>query len=141
MRAAFPALVTALALGGCAAQPTPSQVYEAYHAHSAEGMTFDEDAAHYTVRKRAEVERRIPALMQRLGVSRDDALRRYLDLSQAVARCKRIELIEQRIDGATAHLRYRQADTCGNASAAQETQRVRMLDEGGWKIDEVEIDV
>lgn len=81
----------------------------------------------------------MPLLMKKMNKTRDEAIRVYLEFSQAVASCKQIELAEETVKGNVARLTYKQTDVCGNISPAQETQRIRLVNENGWKIDEVEI--
>jgi hypothetical protein len=47
--------------------------------------------------------------------------------------------VKEVIDRNTAMLEYSQKDICGNESTSQEKQSLRMINEGGWKIDEIEI--
>lgn len=77
--------------------------------------------------------------MKQMNKSRDDVIELYLNLSREVAKCKEITLDSEVIEGDTALLEYSQKDVCGNESATTEKQKVRMKNEGGWKIDEVEI--
>lgn len=140
------ASAAALLLGLCACKEakSPAAFYEEYYAKSAAGFaSLDEDAAYHSKRKRAEVEAKLPAMMQSMGKTREEVVALYLDLAKATAHCKKIELAEQQVSDTTAQLTYRQTDVCGNASttppSAPQSQRVRLVNEGGWKIDHVEI--
>ncbi|HET6397708.1 MAG TPA: hypothetical protein VFF91_12845 [Pseudoxanthomonas sp.] len=134
------AMVLPFIIVGCQKEESPSTFYERYNQKVVSGIsTLEDDARFYSSRKRKEVESRIPAFMKKTNKTREEAIRFYLDFSQAVAKCKKIELVEEVIDGEVAHLTYNQEDVCGNTSPIQETQKVRLVNENGWKIDEVEI--
>ena len=117
---------------------TPAEVYLDYHARSAEGMTFEEDITYYSAATLATVEDRIASLVERSGRTREEAIELYLDLSQAGAKCSRLELVEERIDGATAELVFNASSTCPDASSPSQ-QKVTLVLEGGWKLEDVEI--
>jgi hypothetical protein len=124
---------------GCESEPTPSEVYEEYNLKVSNGMTFDEEKAYYTERKKNEVESKIPQYMKKMNKSREEVIKFYTDFSQSVAKCKEITLIKESIDGVKAVLIYDQKDICGNDSGANEKQTVHMINDGKWKIDDVEI--
>ena len=52
----------ALLLVGCAEPESPSQFYERYNQRVIDGISFADDAAHFSARKRAQVEARLAAL-------------------------------------------------------------------------------
>lgn len=134
------AIALSFIIAGCQKEESPSAFYERYNQKVISGIsTLEEDARFYSSRKRKEVESKIPAFMKKTNKTREEAIRFYLDFSQAVAKCKKIELVKEVIDAKVAHLTYNQTDVCGNTSPAQETQKVRLVNENGWKIDEVEI--
>lgn len=136
----IPAIVSAILFVGCKGNDGPSATYEAYYKKAAAGISaFEEDAQFYSARKRAEVEQKIPAMMQSMGKSREDVVALYLAMSKAVAQCKKITLDREEVSGTLATLTYRQEDTCGNKPSGPEFQKVRLLNENGWKIDHVEV--
>lgn len=145
--AATAAAAVLLGLCACKEAQSPTAFYEAYYARSAAGFaSLDEDAAYHSKRKRAEVEAKLPAMAQGMGKTREEVVALYLDLAKATAHCKKIELAEQQVSDTAAQLTYHQMDVCGNASttapsapSAPQTQRVRLVNEDGWKIDHVEI--
>lgn len=129
-----------LALAGCDNSQDPNAFYTAYYKKSAEGIaTLDEDAKHFSARKRDEVEQKFPAMMQGMNKSWEEVAQIYLQMSKAVAKCKNIELESEKTVGDIAVLVYRQTDVCGNVSQGPEKQKIRLVKEGGWKIDQVEI--
>ena len=128
-----------LFLGGCSAEKSPSQVYNEYNSKVINGIGYDEDKAYYSKRKQEEVESQLPQYMEQMNKSRDEVIELYLSFSREVAKCKEITLVKEVIEGDTALLEYSQKDICGNESPSPEKQDVRMVKEGGWKIDDVEI--
>lgn len=136
------AVALLLVLSACkqTQEQSPSAFYADYYAKSAAGFaSFDEDAEYHSKRKRAEVEGKMPAMMQNMGKTREEVITIYLNMSKAVAQCKKIELTGQQVRENTAQLTYRQLDTCGNTSSTPQIQHVRLVNEDGWKIDHVEI--
>jgi hypothetical protein len=123
----------------CSPEKSPGQIYEEYNSRVIQGINYDDDKAYYTKRKQAEVESKIPQYMETMNKSRDEVIQVYLELSREVAKCKEIQLVKEVIDRDTAMLEYSQKDICGNESMSQEKQSIRMINEGGWKIDEIEI--
>lgn len=124
-----------LLLVGCAEPESPSEFYERYNQKVIDGLSFAEDAAHFSARKRAQVEARLAAAEQ----GREQLIAAYLQFSREVARCKTLHLQSQQLQEQRAELLYTQTDSCGNAAAEPEKHRVKLVWEDGWKIDEVEI--
>lgn len=140
MRRGYGLALLLIVLAGCQKQEAPDAFYERYYQKSASGIaTLEEEAHFYSARKRADVEQKIPAMMKMMGKTRDEVARVYLDMSQTLARCKKIELAGQSVSGNVAELTYRQTDVCGSTSTSPESQKVRLVNEDGWKIDHVEI--
>lgn len=137
-----PAALLILALSACSSSKAPSAVYEEYNQRVIAGMSFEDEMEYYTRRKRLQVEEQFPELMSRMDRTRAEVIETYQRVSREVAKCMEITLADERIDGATALLVYDQTNTCEGTSAdggASGKQSIRMIDEGGWKIDEVEI--
>ena len=124
---------------GCAAEKSPSQIYSEYNSKVIDGISYVEDKAYYTKRKQEEVESKTPQYMKQMDKSRDEVIEFYLKFSREVAKCKEITLVNKVIEADTAFLEYSQKDICGNESTSQEKQMIRMINEDGWKIDDVEI--
>ncbi len=119
---------------------SPHAFYTDYTQKTITGkLSFEEDATHFSNRKRSELEPKMLAMMTSSGKTREELTRIYLDFSRGVAKCKKIELESESINGNVATLVYKQTDICGNKSATQELQKVRLVNEDGWKIDNVEI--
>ncbi len=123
----------------CSAEKSPSQVYNEYNSKVIDGIGYDEDKAYYSKRKQEEVESKFPQYMGQMNKSRDEVIELYLSFSREVAKCKEITLVNEVIEGDTALLEYSQKDICGNESASPEKQVIKMVKEGAWKIDDVEI--
>ena len=77
--------------------------------------------------------------MKQMGKSHTEVIEVYLNVSREVARCKEITLVSEVIDANIAILEYSQKDICGNESSSQENQKIKMVNENGWKIDDIEI--
>jgi hypothetical protein len=123
----------------CSSEKSPGQVYEEYNSRAIQGINYDDDMAYYTKRKQEEVESKIPQYMETMEKSRDEVIKVYIEFSRALAKCKEITLVKEVVDLNTAVLEYSQKDICGNESTSQEKLSIRMINEGGWKIDDIEI--
>jgi hypothetical protein len=123
----------------CSAEKSPGQIYEEYNSRVIQGINYEDDKAYYTKRKQEEVESKIPQYMETMKKSRDEVVKVYLEFSRELAKCKEIILVKEVVDRNTAVLEYSQKDICGNESTSQEKQSIRMINEGGWKIDDIEI--
>ena len=124
---------------GCSSEKTPGQVYDEYNSKVINGISFNDDKAYYSKRKQAEVESKFPGYMERMDKSREEVIEVYLNFSRELAKCKELKLESEDIYGEKAFLKYSQKDICGNATDREERQLIRMIKEGGWKIDDVEI--
>ena len=124
---------------GCSSDKTPGQVYDEYNSKVINGINFNDDKAYYSKRKRAEVESKFPEYMESMDKSREEVIEVYLNFSRELAKCKELELVSEDIYGKKAFLKYSQKDICGNATDREERQLIRMINEGGWKIDDIEI--
>jgi len=120
---------------------TPSQVYDEYNSKVIDGIKFNDDKAYYSKRKQAEVESKFPEYMKNMDKSREEVIESYLDFWRELAKCKELELVSEVIDGDGAILKYSQTDICGNATDREEEQLIRMINEDGWKIDDVVISI
>ena len=139
MRMKSLALVILLILSSCTSPESPSKTYEEYNRRVITGLEFTKEKEYFTTKKNAEIESKFPQYMKQMNKSREKVIEFYVNFSQSVAKCKEISLVEERIDGDKAFLLYEQKDICGNSSTVPEKQSVRMINENGWKIDEVEI--
>ena len=123
----------------CSPEKSPGQIYEEYNSRVIQGINYDDDKAYYTKRKQEEVESKIPQYMETMKRSRDEVINLYLTFSRELAKCKEITLAKEIIERNTAVLEYSQKDICGNESTSQEKQSIRMINEDGWKIDDIVI--
>lgn len=133
--------VSLFVLSACAPDKSPSEIYEQYNSQVVQGISFDDDKVYYTKRKQQEVESKFPQYMESMKKSRKEVIQAYLEFSQELAKCKKIELAKEIIDGNAATLEYLQTDICGNESNSEEKQTVEMIYESGWKIDDVVISI
>ena len=124
---------------GCSSEKTPGQVYDEYNSKVINGINFNDDKAYYSKRKQAEVESKFPEYMESMDKSREEVIEVYLNFSRELAKCKELKLVSEDIYGEKAFLKYSQKDICGNATDREEKQLIRMINEGGWKIDDIEI--
>ena len=131
--------VILILLIGCSSEKSPSQVYNEYNSKVIEGISFDDDKAYYSKRKQDEVESKFPQYMKKMEKSREEVIEFYLSFSREVAKCKELILVKEVMNGDLAILEYSQKDICGNESVSQEKQLIRMVNEDGWKIDDIEI--
>lgn len=132
------AFCAALQLVACSAGDTPQAAYAAYNRGIVDGISYEQEASWYSARNREVVEARIDALMERTNRSRDEVLAYYLSFTREYARCVDIELIQANVEGAQAELLYRQTNHC-DSSEAMPQRKVQMIDENGWKIDQMEL--
>ncbi|WKE64260.1 hypothetical protein PVT67_11215 [Gallaecimonas kandeliae] len=133
-------LFLALAATACQQQESPDDFYRGYNQKVIAGMaSLEEDAAYYSARKRQEMAAHLEAFMAQSHKTKAQAIAFYLDFSHAVAKCKKITLVSQQQDGDVANLTYNQQDVCGNPTAVPETQKVRLVREDGWKIDDISL--
>ena len=130
-----------LILSACTADKPPSQIYEEYNAKVIQGIDFDDEKTYFTKRKQEEVEAKMPQYMESMNKTRAEVIKIYLDFSRGLAKCKEIALVKEDITGNTATLEYSQKDICGNESTSQEKQSIRMINENGWKIDDVVVSI
>ena len=124
---------------GCSSEKTPGQVYDEYNSKVINGINFNDDKAYYSKRKQAEVESKFPEYMESMDKSREEVIEVYLNFSRELAKCKELKLVSEDIYGEKSFLKYSQKDICGNATDREEKQLIRMINEGGWKIDDIEI--
>lgn len=104
-----------------------------------DGISFDDEKSYYTKRKQNEIESKFPQYMQKMKKSRNEVMEFYSKFSREHAKCKELSLIRETINGNIAELEYAQKDICGNTSSTPEKQLIRMINEDGRKIDDVEI--
>ncbi|MFL0797217.1 MAG: hypothetical protein K6L73_06960 [Cellvibrionaceae bacterium] len=131
--------VFALLLTACSSKESPSQVYDRYTQQVISGIDYKTDLSFYTERKQREIDGQVPKYMQNMHMSRKAVEEMYVSEAKRLAKCKELTLLEEKqINPKVAFLLYAQKDTCGKKTIAQEKQKVRMFNEGGWKIDEVE---
>lgn len=128
-----------LTLTACGEKNAPSDVYEEYNSKVVNGLSFKDEKKYYSTSKLAEVEASFPRYMAQMKKSKEEVIKFYQDFSQSVAKCKSIKLLEELITDNSAVLIYSQTDICGNESANNEKQTVKMINENGWKIASVEI--
>jgi hypothetical protein len=126
-------------LFGCSMEKSPSQVYIEYNSKVIAGISYEDDKAYFSERKRREVESKMPQYIKQMNKSGDEVIALYLEFSRGLAKCKEISLVSEVIESDMASLEFSQKDICGNESTSTEKQKIKMIKEGGWKIDDVVI--
>ena len=126
-------------LFGCSVEKSPSQIYIEYNSRVIAGISYDDENVYFSKRKQLEVESKMPLYMKQMNKSRDEVIAVYLEFSKGLAKCKEISLLSEAIATETASLEFSQRDVCGNESTSTEKQVIKMVKEGGWKIDDVVI--
>ncbi len=126
-------------LNGCSSKESPSQVYERYNKLLVSDMDYKTDLSFYTHRKQQEIEQQLPKYMRNMHMNRQQVEEMYLVQSRNITKCKALKLLEEKqINPKVTFLLYEQREICGGKVRTQEKQKVRMFDEGGWKIDDIE---
>jgi hypothetical protein len=133
--------LSVLVLSACTPDKSPGQIYEEYNSKVIQGIDFNDEKAYFTKRKQEEVEAKMPQYMESMNKTRAEVIKVYLEVSRGLAKCKEIALVKEEINGNTAMLEYSQKDMCGNESTSQERQSIRMINENGWKIDDVVVSI
>jgi len=128
-------------LFGCSTEKSPSLVYIEYNSKIIVGISFDDENDYFSKRKQQEVELKMPQYMKQMNKSRDEVIAIYLEFSKGLAKCKEISLVSEIIETNKASLEFSQKDICGNESTSTAKQLVKMVKEGGWKIDNVVISI
>ncbi|MBV1909791.1 MAG: hypothetical protein KUG78_10755 [Kangiellaceae bacterium] len=126
-------------LFSCSVEKSPSQVYIEYNSRVIAGLSFDDEKVYFSKRKQQKVESKMPQYMKQMTKSRNEVIAVYLEFSKSLAKCKEISLVSEVIETKKASLEFSQKDICGNESTSTEKQVVKMVKEGGWKIDDVVI--
>ena len=83
----------------------------------------------------------MPQYMESMNKTRVEVIKVYLEFSRALAKCKEITLVKEELAGNKATLEYSQKDICGNESTSQGKQTIQMINENGWKIDDVVVSI
>lgn len=131
-------VILAMLLSGCDSEPvSPEEVYRAYIARSAEGMSFDEELDFWSEEKLAQLKEKLESLMERSGKTREEAIALYMDISKRTAECTALELLSKEVGQSTANIVFAATDTCGEATDAR--HNIRLVLEQEWKLEEVEV--
>ena len=139
MTKSLSSVLLASLLFSCSVEKSPSQVYIEYNSRVIAGLSFDDEKVYFSKRKQQEVESKMPQYMKQMTKSRNEVIAVYLEFSKSLAKCKEISLVSEVIETKKASLEFSQKDICGNESTSTEKQVVKMVKEGGWKIDDVVI--
>ena len=127
-------------LSACGQQAqSPSDVYLAYHERSAQAMSFDEESSYFSARQQAGIDEKIASMVERTGKSHDEITSLYLKVSQDTAKCSTLSLVEERIEGDNAFLVFDATGNCPETPTSDSRHEVTLVQENGWKFDEVEI--
>lgn len=113
---------------------SPQQVYDRYHKLVKNGRNFDEDKAFYSQSRQAEVMTKASTMARANGGSIEDITNAYLQMTELMAKCSDLTLIDERINGVKAYLTYRIEDLCENDLGTEGRESIELVNEGGWKI-------
>lgn len=116
---------------------TPTAFYERYRSVVLEGRTFDEDAAFYSARKRAEVE----AALAARGGDANEIKAMYLDFTARAEACGTRRLVSEEVADTRARLVYEIVGCADYAQAEIARDIIDLVDEKGWKIDSNETSI
>ncbi len=123
---------------GCNPEPgNPEDIYLAYMARSAQGMSFDNELGFWSKQKIAQLEEKIESLMERSGKNRQEAIDFYMDFSKRIAECTALELVSKEVIQSTANIVFAATGTCGEVTDSR--HKVRLVFEREWKLDDVEM--
>lgn len=125
----------------CAQAQTPREVYEEYRGREIAGLAFDGQSPYFSKRKWAEVEESLDEAVRQNNKSRAELMAFFSKFSQRIEKCMSITLLEETVTGNRAAVIYAQEDNCNKDPdvTVAPTRIVTMVDEDGWKIDEIEM--
>lgn len=134
----FVLLVVASFLGGCS--ESPAEAHRKIIEHEATVETYEALKASYSDRKRQAMDEAVSAAMQKGRNSEKQIQEMSLKMFHKFATCKKLMLLSEEVSGNSAVLTYRSSDTCFSEEPNVNQEIVYMVNEGGWKIDEIEIE-
>lgn len=138
MRLLFSLLL--LFLTACDTLDSPRLTYERYVENEKAGITsFDEFINSYSERKQEEIELSIVEAVEKNPEKNKESVKsNSLKIFQRFAKCKKLEFLSEEINGKKATVTYKSTDNCSGRNDIT-TEIIFMINENGWKIDEIDI--
>jgi hypothetical protein len=133
----FIVVLLVLIVAGCS--ETPAETHRRITSQEATVSTFEELKASYSKRKQAQMDSELSSQAQLSGKSKEQIMAASLKLFRRFADCKRLKLVGEEVNGSRAILTYENSDTCFSKEPNVNREIVHMVNENGWKIDEIEI--
>ena len=135
------ALSLMLLLIACGEKKPPAEIYQEYNNRVISGLPFDEEIAYFSKRKALEIEEAIAKAMQQSNKTRPEIIAVFNSMAQKIEKCMSISLLEEMIDGNQATVTFSQKDTCNQDPDLKVAGKriISMVDEDGWKIDEIDM--
>jgi hypothetical protein len=128
-------IIMAFLILGCSQSESPKEIYDRYVQLEISGITVEQFMSSYSKRKQEEIESSVKDAMEKNGLTRKQTIETYLPIFQRFAKCKKLILLDEKIEGNKAVVSYESTDDCaGEINVKKEI--VYMVNEGGWKIDD-----
>jgi len=134
----FSVTIIILFVAGCA--DSPSAAHQKIMSHEAVVESFEALKASYSKRKQAQMDADLSGQAKTSGKSKEEIAAASLKLFKHFARCKNLKLLSEVVAGDKAVLTYENSDTCFSEEPNVNREIVHMVNESGWKIDEIEIE-
>lgn len=137
----FTLLFIVIFISACGETTNPAQVYEEYNEKVKQGLSFELEKLYFTKKKNKEVDEQIEVYMKSMNKTEKEVIEFYSKFSKSVAKCSEIKLLNQNITKEFTELIYELEDLCNENSNGKGLLKVRMVEENGWKIDEIKIEL
>ena len=124
---------------GCSQRESPRNTYDRYVQLEISGITVDQFISSYSHRKQLEIEASVVTVMEKNRLNRIQAIEKLLPMFQSFAKCKKLEFLDEEIDGDSAIIYYKSTDDCVKGQVNIKKEIIYMMYENGWKIDDNDI--
>ena len=131
--------ISILLILGCSQSESPKEIYDRYVQMEMSGITVEQFMASYSKRKQVEIEGAVKEAMKKNGLDREQTIENLLPLLQNFSKCKSLEFLDEKIDGDKATVSYKSTDDCVKGEINIKKEVIYMVNEGGWKIDNNDI--
>ncbi len=124
-----------LAVSGCKEEVSlsPDQTYQTYYSKVIEGRSFEEDLGYHAKIRQDEVLSSLDARSKATGQAEEQIKKAYIDFTHGLAKCGKLSLLNETIDGGNASLNYAVEDICDTDFNSKLNVKM-ILEKGGWKI-------
>lgn len=116
---------------------TPKETFRDYNLALKAGADYETQAIFFTERKLAEANASVVQYMMATRRSREDVMSIMMRVEHETAKCMELSLKSKEQSEDKVVLIYRQYDTCRDQPSG--TQKIRLVQENGWKIDDITI--